>query len=101
KCILEKISFYKKRNSDRMAGIKKLCLLSLILLGACKEQAAKISVEERLMIDTMSANKVARLRADWIRDCDRKKDSMVQFAIDSLTAVTLEKINLKLKPYHE
>lgn len=84
-----------------MKILKYIGLLSLMLLGACNDGAVKISAEERLMIDTMSANQIGKLRAHWILDCDRKKDSMVQFAIDSLTTVTLEKINIKLKPFHE
>lgn len=70
-------------------------------LSSCKEEAIKITADERVMIDTMSANKISLLRGEWARECELKKDSMVQFAIDSLTQATLQKIDLKLKPYHE
>ncbi len=76
-------------------------ILILIFASSCTENVNKITADERLMIDTMSANKVAKLKLIWDEDCMRKKDSMVHFAVDSLTRITLEKIDQKIKPYHE
>lgn len=76
-------------------------ILILIFACSCTENASKITSDERLMIDTMSANKVAKLKLIWDADCIHKKDSMVHFAVDSLTRITLEKIDQKIKPYHE
>ncbi len=85
--------------------MKKIIILGFIFsvcfLTACKEESLKITADERVMIDTMSANKIGILRGEWDRECFAKQDSMVQFAIDSLTEATLHKIDQQLKPYHE
>lgn len=68
-------------------------------LYSCSSDDKKITPEERLMIDTMSTNEVVRQRVNWDRACELKMDSMVKFAVDSLTNVTLKKIDQKIKAY--
>lgn len=93
--------FCKKEQISSMKNLKKMLPIFLAVLLGCKNDEIKITADERIMIDTMSANQVSKLRGFWIRDCELKQDSMVQFAIDSITTATLQKINKKLKPYHE
>lgn len=81
-------------NKKLIIGI--ICIFSLF---SCGVDDKKISPEERLMIDTMSTNEIVRQRFNWDKQCDLKMDSMVKFAIDSLTAATLKKIDQKIKAY--
>ena len=85
-----------------MPEMNKKIIIGLIYtcsLFSCGVDDEKISPAERLMIDTMSTNEIVRQRIEWDKQCNVKLDSMVKFAIDSLTAVTLQKIDKKIKEY--
>ena len=81
-----------------------LCHLSFalcfLLFTACNTEGVKLNVDDRVAIDTLSANAIKKLTPELDKQCKDSADMLRQRLVDSLVAVREQEIMMQSVPNH-
>lgn len=75
-------------------------VLCLLLLTACNTEGVKLNVDDRVAIDTLSANAIKRLTVELDKQCKDSANVLRKRLVDSLVAVREQEIMMQTVPNH-
>ena len=72
--------------------------LCLLLFASCGEKGVKLNADDRLAIDTLSANAIKTLAVELDKNCKDSADVLRKQLVDSLVAVREREIIMQTLP---
>lgn len=72
--------------------------LSLLLFTACHSEGVKLNGDDRVAIDTLSANAIKSLTIELDKQCKESSDVLRKRLVDSLVAVREQEIMMQPVP---
>lgn len=72
--------------------------LCLLLFAACHTEGVKLNVDDRMAIDTLSANAIKSLTVELDKQCKDSSNALRKRLVDSLVAVREQEIMMQTVP---
>jgi hypothetical protein len=70
----------------------------LLLFAACQTEGVKLNVDDRVAIDTLSANAIKTLTIELDKQCRDSSDAIRKHLVDSLVAIREQEIMMQTVP---